>query len=130
MLYYFQVCRKVIWLYRYMCIYTHIYICFPGGSVGKESTCNAEGACRIYGFDPWVGKIPWSRKWQPTPTFLPRKSHGQRSLASFNLLGRKSIYYTYILYTYMYIYYSLGAFPSDYSSGYFKILNILPCAIQ
>ena len=31
-------------------------------------------------FDPWVGKIPWRRKWQPTPVFLPGKSHGQRSL--------------------------------------------------
>ena len=30
--------------------------------------------------DPWVRKIPWSRKWQPTPVFLPGKSHGQRSL--------------------------------------------------
>ena len=29
-------------------------------------------------FDPWVGKIPWRRKWQPTPVFLPRESHGQR----------------------------------------------------
>ena len=32
-------------------------------------------------FDPWVRKIPWRRKWQPTPVFLPGKSHGQRSLA-------------------------------------------------
>ena len=32
------------------------------------------------GFDPWVGKIPWRRKWQPTPVLLPRKSHGRRSL--------------------------------------------------
>ena len=31
-------------------------------------------------FDPWVGKIPWRRKRQPTPVFLPGKSHGQRSL--------------------------------------------------
>ena len=30
-------------------------------------------------FDPWVGKIPWRRKWQPTPVFLPGKSHGQRT---------------------------------------------------
>ena len=30
-------------------------------------------------FDPWVGKTPWRRKWQPTPVFLPGKSHGQRS---------------------------------------------------
>ena len=32
------------------------------------------------GFDPWVGKIPWRRKWQPTPVSLPGESHGQRSL--------------------------------------------------
>ena len=32
------------------------------------------------GFDPWVGKVPWRRKWQPTPIFLPREFHGQRSL--------------------------------------------------
>ena len=37
--------------------------------------------CRRPGFDPWTGKIPWSRKWQPTPVFLPRESNGQRSLA-------------------------------------------------
>ena len=31
------------------------------------------------GADPWVGKMPWRRKWQPTPVFLPGKSYGQRS---------------------------------------------------
>ena len=36
------------------------------------------------GFDPWVGKIPWRRKWQPAPVFLPGKSHGQRSLAGYS----------------------------------------------
>ena len=35
---------------------------------------------RRYGFDPWVRKIPWRRKWEPIPVFLPGKSHGQRSL--------------------------------------------------
>ena len=39
--------------------------------------------CRRSGFNPWVGKIPWRRKWQPTPVFLPRKSHGWRSLAGY-----------------------------------------------
>ena len=34
-------------------------------------------------FDPWVRKIPWRRKWQPTPVFLPEESHGQRSLAGY-----------------------------------------------
>ena len=33
--------------------------------------------------DPWAGKIPWRRKWQPAPVFLPGKSHGQRILAGY-----------------------------------------------
>ena len=37
---------------------------------GKESTCQ----CKRCRFDAWVGKIPWRRKWQPTPVFLPGKS--------------------------------------------------------
>ena len=37
--------------------------------------------CRGPGLDPWVGKIPWRREWQPAPVFLPGESHGQRSLA-------------------------------------------------
>ena len=40
-------------------------------------------------FDPWVGKIPWRRKWQPTPVFLLGKSHGQRSLAGDSPWGYK-----------------------------------------
>ena len=34
--------------------------------------------------DPWVGKIPWRRAWQPTPVFLPEESHGQRSLGDYS----------------------------------------------
>ena len=41
-------------------------------------------------FDPWVRKIPWSRKWHPTPVFLPGESHGQRSLVGYSLWGPKS----------------------------------------
>ena len=41
------------------------------------------------GFDPWVGKIPWRRKWQPNPVFLPGKSHGQRSLVGYSPWGHK-----------------------------------------
>ena len=40
-------------------------------------------------FAPWVGKIPWRRKWQPTPVFLPEESHGQRSLGGYSPWGRK-----------------------------------------
>ena len=46
---------------------TPVFMDFPGGSDGKDSACNA-GAL---GFNPWVGKIPWRRAWQPTPVFLP-----------------------------------------------------------
>ena len=38
---------------------------------------------RRFRFDPWVGKIPWRREWQPTPRFLPGESHGQRSLEGY-----------------------------------------------
>ena len=41
------------------------------------------------GFDPWVGKIPWRRKWQPPPVFLPGESHGWRSLVGYSPRGRK-----------------------------------------
>ena len=44
---------------------------------------------RRLGFNPKVGKIPWRRKWQPTPVFLPGKSHGLRSLAGYSPWGRK-----------------------------------------
>ena len=36
-----------------------------------------------------VGKIPWRRKWQPTPVFLPGESHGQRGLVGYSPRGRK-----------------------------------------
>ena len=42
-------------------------------------------------FDPRVGKIPWRRKWQPTPVFLPGKSHGQRSLMGYSLRSCKKV---------------------------------------
>ena len=47
---------------------------------GKEPACQCRRHRRC-GFDPWVGKIPWRRNWQPVPVFLPGKFHGQRSPA-------------------------------------------------
>ena len=58
-----------------------------GGSVGKDIACSA-GATRDR-FDPWVRKSPSRRKWQPTPVFLPREFHGQRSLAGYSQWGLK-----------------------------------------
>ena len=54
---------------------------------GKESVCQ----CRRHEFHPWVKKILWRRKWQPTPVFLPRKSHGQRNLVSYSPCDRKEL---------------------------------------
>ena len=60
---------------------------FPGGTVIKESACQ----CRRLKFDPWVGKIPWRRKWQPTSVFLLWKFHGQRRLAGYSPWGGKEL---------------------------------------
>ena len=54
-----------------------------GGASGKEPTCQCRRPKRRR-FDPWAGKIPWRRKWQPTTVFLPGESHGQRSLMGYN----------------------------------------------
>ena len=51
----------------------------------QKSACNAGDP----GFNPWVGKIPWRRAWQPTPVFLPGESHGQRSLVGYGSWGCK-----------------------------------------
>jgi len=45
--------------------------------------------CRRPRFNPWVGKMPWRREWQPTPVFLPEKFHGQRSLEGYSPWGSK-----------------------------------------
>ena len=54
----------------------------------QESNCLQ---CRRPGFDPWVGKIPWRRKWQLTPVFLPGEFCGQRSLAGYSPQGRREL---------------------------------------
>ena len=56
---------------------------------GKETACQCNRR-RRFRFDPWVGKILWSRKWQPTPVFLPGKFHGQRSLEGYSPGAAKS----------------------------------------
>ena len=60
------------------------------GASSKESACQ----CRRYRrcrFCAWFGKILWSRKWQPTPVFLPGKSHWQRSLVGCSPQDRKEL---------------------------------------
>jgi len=62
---------------------------FPGGTVVENLPANAGDSRDACGFDPWVGKIPWRRKWQPTPVFLSGEAHGQRSLVGYSPWGRE-----------------------------------------
>ena len=47
--------------------------------------------CSRCGFNPWVRRICWRRKWQTTPVSLPGKSHGQRSLKGYSLWGLREL---------------------------------------
>ena len=76
---------KFLFEYLYLVllnIYFGIYI----GSYGNSALCSLgdQGL-----FDPCVMKIPWRRKWQPTPVFLPGEFHGQRSLVGYSPWGQK-----------------------------------------
>ena len=63
------------------------FLGLPGWLSGKESACQ----CRRHRFHPWVGKVPWRRKLQPTPVFLPGKPHGPRSLVGYSPWGHKEL---------------------------------------
>ena len=71
-----------------------IKVGFPGSASDKDPACQCR-KCKRYGLDPWVRKIPWRRKEQPTPVFLTRKSHGQRTLAGYSpVVGVVKEWYT------------------------------------
>ena len=57
----------------------------------KNLPPNAGDVKQRLGFDPRASKIPWSKKRQPTPVFLPRKFHGQRSLGGYSPWGLKEL---------------------------------------
>ena len=56
---------------------------FPGGSDGQESACKVK--------NPWVRKIPWRKKWQPTPVFLLGESHGQKKPDGLQSIGLQRV---------------------------------------
>ena len=70
-----------------ICESFHGFLGYSGGSVVKNLPAKAGDP----GFDPWVGKVPWRRKWQPTPVFLPGNPHGQRRLAGYSPWGCKEL---------------------------------------
>ena len=61
--------------------HTHTKQWLPRWRSGKESACQCR-RCKRRRFNPWVGKITWRRKWQPSSIFLPGESHGQRTSKS------------------------------------------------
>ena len=67
-------------------IFPYFLIELPRWTSGKESICQCR-RCKSHRFSPWVGKTPWRRKWYPIPVFLPRESHGQRSLVGYSPWG-------------------------------------------
>ena len=74
-----------IYTHTHKSIYGEIYALmgFPGGTSGKEPACQCRRHSR-HGFDPWVSKVPWRKKWQLIPVFLPGKPHEQRNLEGYS----------------------------------------------
>ena len=60
---------------------------FPDGSDGKDSACQ----CRRCKFNPWIGKLPWRRKWQPTPVFLPGESPWAEEPGGLQSMGSQRV---------------------------------------
>ena len=73
---------------------------------------NPPGNAGDVGFYPWVGKIPWRRKWQPTPGFLPGASHGRRSLVGSSPWGHTESNTTEVIQHDAHL-----SFPHDYVHG-------------
>ena len=90
------------------------FTCPPclGGSDGK-SMCLQCGRPR---FNPWVGKIPWRKKWQPTPVLLPRKSHGQRSLVQATV-------HVFLLFLVLFGVISQNALPNSESQKFSSVFS-------
>ena len=76
---------KPWWICKFYSVFEYIFSGIPLWLRGWRLCLQ----CRRPEFDPWVRKIPWRRKWHPTPVFLPGKSHEWRSLAGYSPQGRK-----------------------------------------
>ena len=72
-----------LWIQVYKLPKSNVQVCefcgFPNGASGKDPAYRCRRWKR-HRLNPWDGKIPWKRTWQPTPVFLLGESHGQRSL--------------------------------------------------
>ena len=76
-------CSQIIFHMLKNCVFLIGILGFPGGSSGKEPTCQCKRH-KSLGLDPYVGKIPWRKAWQPSLAFLPGEFCGQRSLMGYS----------------------------------------------
>ena len=107
-----------------ICITALLEMVFPSGSVGKESACQ----CRRHRFDPWVGRIPWRRKWQTNPASLSGESQAQRSPADYSPWGQRvkhglATKHAFTLVEMPFLYRLVKSFQPFYKAG-FKILTV------
>ena len=79
-----RICQRLL-----TCTWTN-FTMIPRWRCGKKFACQCR-RCKRHGFDPWVGKSPSRRKWQPAPVFLPGESHGRRSLVVYHPCGHKEL---------------------------------------
>ena len=86
-------CQALAKCPTYFIVSIHPIRGFPGGASGKEPACQCRRH-RRHGLHPRVGMIPWRRKCQPTPVFLPGESNGQRSLSGCSPQGHKQLVMT------------------------------------
>ena len=69
----------------------HSFYYHPNGASLVAQTVKRLPIMPETGFSLWVRKIPWRRKWQPTPVFLPGKSHGERSPGGLQSMGLQRV---------------------------------------
>ena len=67
----------------------------PGIKPMSPESLALAGGLRRHGFDPWIGKFPFRKEWQPTPVFLPGEFQEQRSLAGYSPWSCKELDTTY-----------------------------------
>ena len=76
---------SLVWSNTWHCLLNSykVKMGFLGAASGKEPASQCRRHEKLE-FNPWIGKIPWRRAWQPTPVFLPEESHEQRSLLGYS----------------------------------------------
>ena len=84
--------KKVIW--KGSVLYESKYVTFWTSQVVLMIACQCRRHKRC-GFDPWIGKIPWRRAWQPTPVFLPGESPRTEELGGPQSIGLQRIRYNW-----------------------------------